>query len=100
MKFVLGIKTILGRRRSEQRIRRRTRRASRKPVNTEADIDRIVQPYIRRAGRIANKVVNTTQDRKAEGKVVLKGWIKHGIGVSYRGLVGSKRPTQKKRGRK
>ena len=96
----MGIKTLLGRRRSENRIKRQTRRASRKPSDPEAELDAMIQPYVRSAQRVYSKVNITLSNprRKAEGKAITKRLITHNIiGDTYRAVIGPRKPKRRQK---
>ena len=93
----MSIRNRLARRRAEQRLQRKTRAANRPQVDPEAEINGMIQKYSNRAYRIGQRMFDASQARKAEGKVVLKHTITHGIGVAYRGLMGSKQKPKKGR---
>jgi len=96
----LGLGTLLGRRRSENRIRRRMQRANLPRRDPEVELDAFVNKYTDRAYRVGVRVFNTSQARKAEGKVLLKTFLKRRVGETYRTVVGpksSQTPTPKRR---
>lgn len=99
----MGIKTILARRRNENRIKRRTRAASRPQTDPDADFDTIIRPYYRSAQKMYSRTQKTLTDpqRKVEGKALTKHLIIHNIiGDGYRALMGSKQSKQKPKRRK
>lgn len=88
----MGLGDILGRRRSETRIRRRTRMtdklASLPAYDAEEEIDRTVRNLSNRAYNVGNRIYTTTQARKAVGKQVLFSTVKSGVGIVARGVLG------------
>lgn len=78
----LGIDTWFARRRNENRIKRRSR-TPQKQVNPEAEIDALIQPHVRRFQEFGRKVVRGTQQRKGEGKEILKAKLKGGVRGAY-----------------
>lgn len=99
----MGIKELLARRRSENRIQRHTRSFSHKQHNTEAELDELIQSVGNRVYRTGRGVANISQRvginldidkrRKQEGKTILISSIKHGIGETTRAFLGPK-PSQ------
>ena len=88
------IKNELGRRNSEARIRRQTENAER-TQRQETNKEDIFDRYSRQAGRLAARTYDTFTDpqRKAEGKRILIGGIKHGVGMTARGVLGPRQTT-------
>lgn len=91
----MGIGDRLARRKVENRIRRKS--IPREQVDPEAELDAMVQNVQDRAYRIGKRIFDASQARKTEGKQILKGWVKHGIGETYRGVVGPKQKQQKRK---
>lgn len=92
----MGVRTSLARRRNENRIRRKTRSFDRKTYDTETELDQMIDQYSNGAYRLGKRMFDMSQARKAEGKQILKQTLKHGIGVTYRGIMGSKKTSPKK----
>ena len=90
-----NIKNELGRRNSEARIRRQTENAERTQRREPKEDEDMFGSYGRQAGRLVDRAYQTFTDpqRKAEGKRLLIGGIKHGIGMTARGVLGPRQAT-------
>ena len=88
------IKTSIGQQDSERRIQRHTKHAER-TQRQETNKEDIFDRYSRQAGRLAARTYDTFTDpqRKAEGKRLLIGGIKHGVGMTARGVLGPRQAT-------
>lgn len=97
--YYLGIRTILGRRNSESRIRRRTLAASRTHVDADTQINEIYQQYSNKARKVGKVAVNVSKkylpvlslspaERHIQGKQALKQTVKSSVGVTYRAIFG------------
>ena len=95
----MSIRTALSRRRNEKRIRMRTHSSILKQNNPDpnGELEAKIENYQNRAYSIGNKMYQSTQNRKAEGKQILKNSIKHGIGVTARAFLGSKSSSNSKK---
>lgn len=91
------LRSARGRRDSERRINMHTKAATVRQTNTDPDddLEATLQHYQNRATRLVYRAYDTTQNRKAEGKVILIGAIKHGIGVTTRTFLGPRQTTAK-----
>lgn len=63
------------------------------------DINDVVEEQINHYGqqayRLGERAYNMTQKRKADGKKIFIATTKHMIGVTYRGLLGTKKTGKK-----
>jgi hypothetical protein len=96
----MGLRNSLARRRAENRITRQVRAANRPPVDNEAELNAIVQKYQDKAYSIGKRMFDQSQARKAEGKQLLKNFLTHRVGETYRTVMGPKSPQLTKRRQK
>lgn len=89
----MSFRDMLARKRADERIHRRAkqsllRQGNRDPEDVmEAQLNR----YGNQAYHIGERVYNTTQKRKAEGKQIFVSTTKHMIGATYREIFGTKK---------
>ena len=95
----MGLKTLLGRRNAEARIKRRVTYSTRRQQqpSSEEQLEDTLAHYQNQATRLIYYLYNNTQSRKAEGKQILKQSILHGVGATTRTLLGPRKSqsTQK-----
>ncbi len=92
------LKSLRGRRDSERRIQHRTKTSitRQNTPSDDSDLETYLTHYTNQASRLVARTYETFTDpaRKAEGKVILKGAIWHGVGVGARTLLGPRKQTQ------
>jgi len=97
--MTMGVRNFFARRRQEKRVQRRSRSFNRSSDSANRELDAMLTNIGDRAYRIGNAMYSASQNRKGEGKQILKHWTVHGIGEASRALWGPSRKKNKTGGK-
>ena len=91
----MGILDSLGRKRSDNRVRRRSLLIDQRQRQTDPDeaLEATLTNYQNQAYRFGKRMYDTTQARKTEGKQLFKSTLWSGVGIVTRTILGPRKTS-------